>query len=187
MRTFEETIEEQLQNATTHEELKELCEHFAYQLRQYNRMMMLMEEKIINKIGLTEYQKLSTQVAEELSGAKKSEEWDKEREKLYDALFNEDGDDVVCAQEKTVASDDPDILIIKQTDFYKEFIDKLYYCQEEPDVIFFEAKKSYTSSDHRKADRDLEIAGCTRTLEDRVGAYADTDAYMIFYDLKEIK
>ena len=187
MRTFEEKIEEQLQNATSYEELKELCQHFAYQLRQYNRMMMLMEEKIINKIGLTEYQKLSTQVAEELGGAKKSEEWDKQREKLYDALFNENDGEVANAQEKTVASDDPDILIIKQTDFYKEFIDKLYYCQEEPDVIFFQAKKSYTSSDHRKADRDLEIAGCTWRLEDKVGAYADTDAYMIFYDLKEIK
>lgn len=38
---------------------------------------------------------------------------------------------------------------IKQTKFYKEKIKKLFVCEEEPEMIYFQAKATYTSTELR--------------------------------------
>lgn len=76
---------------------------------------------------------------------------------------------------------------IKNTNFFKEYIDKLYVSYDTPGIVWFSAKKPYTKMDEIIIGNDLDsyiLAGYN--LFDSICAFKETDNAIIPYVLKEI-
>ena len=55
---------------------------------------------------------------------------------------------------------------LKKTDFYKEFVDKVFVCRETPNVVWFLAKKPYCKRDEVALINELEDMNVSFDVKD---------------------
>jgi len=76
--------------------------------------------------------------------------------------------------------------IIKTTDFYKNFIAKLYFAEETPDTIYFEPKADYKRCDETALFNELNKNDVEYFVSDKEAACIDTDEGTKYFNLKEL-
>ncbi len=78
------------------------------------------------------------------------------------------------------------IAVVKTTGFYKDKVEALYVCDEEPDTIFFKPKAPYYASSIRGVFNELKKHGLAFYVQDILCACVETDESTVYYELKEV-